>query len=84
MKQYLWLPQIKTWPTNCILHSLPKYHKQVFPPPLRPIVPGIGISIDISIKRIDLRNTQIQLHFPLIIALSIDKLSTLLKSICQY
>lgn len=25
-----------------ILHSLPKVHKEVFPPPLRPIIAGIG------------------------------------------
>lgn len=31
-----------TCPSIPILHSLPKYHKQVFPPPLRPIVSGVG------------------------------------------
>lgn len=30
------------FPTVPIFHSLPKDHKNVFPPPLRPIVAGIG------------------------------------------
>lgn len=29
-------------PVTPILHSLPKYHKNLFPPPMRPIVSGIG------------------------------------------
>lgn len=30
------------FPVVPIFHSFPKYHKEVFPPPLRPIVTGIG------------------------------------------
>lgn len=29
-------------PVVPILHSLPKYHKNIFPPPMRPIVSGMG------------------------------------------
>lgn len=29
-------------PVIPVFHSLPKIHKEVFPPPLRPIVAGIG------------------------------------------
>lgn len=31
-----------TFPTTAIFHSFPKVHKEVFPPPMRPIVAGIG------------------------------------------